>query len=139
LSPEERSEIARQAAAARWGTPAPSNLPLATYGSPDRPLRISNMEIPCYVLDDGRRVLVQRGMVTALGMARGSSAGTGGDRLAKFTAGKALEPFVSEHLSTVTTRPIRFRTGGGVIAYGYEATVLADICEAVLAARKANR
>src|SRR5437762_7013646 len=102
LSPEERSEIARQAAAARWGTPAPSNLPLATYGSPDRPLRISNMEIPCYVLDDGRRVLVQRGMVTALGMARGSSAGTGGDRLAKFTAGKALEPFVSEHLSTVT-------------------------------------
>jgi len=35
--------------------------------------------------------------------------------------------------------PIKFRPpGGGAIAYGYPATLLADICDAVLAARRAG-
>jgi hypothetical protein len=98
-------------------------------------LRIGDLEIPCYVLEDNRRVLVQRGIVSALGMARGGSGGSGGDRLAKFTAGKALNPYVSADLLAVTANPIRFRTPNGNVAYGYEATILADICEAVLQAR----
>ncbi|HEY7428372.1 MAG TPA: P63C domain-containing protein [Gemmataceae bacterium] len=131
LTPEEREEIARRAAEARWGT----DLPQATHGSPDHPLRIGDLEIPCYVLGDGRRVLHQRGMVNALGMSRGSSGSTGGDRLAKFAAGDRLKPYVSKELIEVTEKPIRFRTPTNQLAYGYEATVLADLCEAVLAAR----
>jgi hypothetical protein len=77
-------------------------------------------------------------MVNALGMSRGSSGSTGGDRLAKFTAGDRLKPYVSKHLSEVTENPIRFKTLAGLLAYGYEARVLADLCEAVLAARKAG-
>jgi hypothetical protein len=139
LSKERRSEIARAAVQARWRKEGRLHeLPEATHGSPDHPLRIGEIEIPCYVLGDGRRVLHQRGMVTALGMARGSSGGTGGDRLAKFTAGDRLKPFVSDNLTRVTDDPIRFRLPGGQEAYGYEATVLADICEAVLAARRAG-
>jgi hypothetical protein len=111
------------------------NVVQAIYGSPDNPLRIGDLEIPCYVLEGERRVLVQRGIVSALGMARGSSANTGGDRLAKFTAGKALKPYVSAELLAVTANPIKFRTPSGNVAYGYEATILADICEAVLQAR----
>src|SRR5215211_908273 len=107
----------------------------ALYGSQDNPLRIGDLTIPCYVLEGERRVLVQRGIVSALGMARGSSANTGGDRLAKFTAGKALSPYVSADLLAVTANPIQFRTPNGNVAYGYEATILADICEAVLQAR----
>lgn len=107
----------------------------ALYGSPYNPLRIGDLEIPCYVLEGERRVLVQRGIVSALGMARGSSANTGGDRLAKFTAGKTISSHVSANLLRVTANPIRFRTPFGSEAYGYEATVLADICEAVLQAR----
>lgn len=111
----------------------------ATHGSLDRPLRIAGFEIPCYVLEDGRRVLAQRGMVNALGMSRGSSNSRGGDRLAKFVAGKALEPFIPKQLTTVTTEPILFRAPtGGSAAYGYEAMVLADICAAVVAAQKAG-
>jgi hypothetical protein len=35
--------------------------------------------------------------------------------------------------------PLRFRhPAGGNLAYGYPATILADICDAVLAARKAG-
>ena len=110
----------------------------ATHGSRDHPLLIGDLEIPCYVLEDGRRVLHQRGMVKSLGMARGGSSKGGGDRLHHFVDGKALEPFVSKKLSEATTEPIIFRTPRGAIAYGYEAQVLADICEAVLAAREAG-
>lgn len=38
----------------------------------------------------------------------------------------------------MTSNPIKFITPDGLLAYGYEATVLADICEAVLAARNAG-
>ena len=71
-------------------------------------------------------------------MARGSSGGTGGNQLAKFVAGDRLKTFISEHLRSVTENPIKFITPDGLLAYGYEATVLADICEAVLAARTAG-
>jgi hypothetical protein len=134
MTPEERAESARRAAQARWN----ADIPKATHGSPDHPLMIGELEIPCYVLEDGRRVLHQRGMVSALGMSRGSSGGTSGDRLAKFVAGDRLKPFLKNHLITVTETPIKFTAPNGKIAYGYEATVLADICEAVLAAREAG-
>jgi hypothetical protein len=133
LTPEERKQIALAGSVARWGT----DVPEAKYGSPDRPLRIGSIEIPCYVLEDGRRVLVQRGMMTALDMKQGTAGRGGGDRLSKFVGTKALSSFVSADLAKVITKPILFNVGGQV-AYGYEATILADLCEAVLAARKAG-
>src|SRR3712207_5849236 len=66
LSPEERSKIAKKAAAARWT----EGLPQAVCGSPDRPLRIANVELQCYVLEDGTRVLSQAGFLEALGRHR---------------------------------------------------------------------
>jgi len=141
LSPEQRQAIARAAVEARWRKAGKLiEIPLATHGSPDRPLRIGDLEIPCYVLSDGRRVLVQRGMLSSLDMKQGTAGRGGGDRLAKFVATKALAPFVSEQLAEMIKNPIRFQvpTGGG-IAYGYEATLLADLCDVVLAARKAGK
>ncbi len=110
----------------------------ATHGSPDHPLKIGDLEIPCYVLEDGRRVLHHRGMVSALGMARGGSSKGGGDRLQIFVSGKGLEPFVPKELIEVIENPIKFRTTRGNLAYGYDAQILADICDTVLAARKAG-
>lgn len=77
-------------------------------------------------------------MMTALDMSQGTAGRGGGDRLAKFVATKALREFVGEELAQMITNPIRFRVGNNV-AYGYEATILADLCEAVLAARKAGK
>jgi hypothetical protein len=134
LSPEERKRIAREAALARWD----ESIPKAEYGSSDRPLKIGNWEIPCYVLNDGRRVLVQRGMMGALGMKQGTAGRGGGDRLAKFAATKAINPFVSEKLAEVIKNPIVFHIPKGGKAYGYEATTLADLCDAVLEARKSG-
>lgn len=40
---------------AAHGDTSMDTLPLAEFGSPDWPLRIGELEIPCYVLSDGRR------------------------------------------------------------------------------------
>jgi len=139
LTPEQRSVISRKASEARWKKEGKSpKTAQATHGDEDHPLHLGNVDIPCWVLADGRRVLHQRGMVAALGMARGSSGGTGGDRLAKFVAGERIKDFVSKELKEVTENPIKFVTPTGSLAYGYEATILADICDTILAARKAG-
>lgn len=108
----------------------------ATHGSEDHPLRIGDIEIPCYVLEDGRRVLSQTGVVRSLDMARGGVRNSTGDRLGQFVAAKGVSPFISKELLSASKNPIKFRTPRGPIAYGYEATVLADLCDAVLAARQ---
>jgi len=135
LSPDERKEIAKKAASARWDEP----ILMATHGDADHPLQIGDAKIPCYVLEDGRRVLNQSSLVGALGMSHGGSYSRGGDRLAKFVVQERLKQFVSSDLIARTAKPIKFKTLAGNIAYGYEATVLADICEAVLAARTGQK
>lgn len=135
LSPERRKEIARRAAEAKVEL---NKLPKATHSSADHPLKIGNIEIPCYVLDDGTRVLSQRGLVAGLGMTYGSGQG-GADRLTGFAAGKGISPFINKEIMPLIQNPIRFRhSSGGGVAFGYPATLLADLCDAVLEARKAG-
>lgn len=110
----------------------------ARFGSPEHPLKIGDVEIPCYVLEDGRRVLSQTGLVKSLGMKRGGKGKAGGDRLLSFVTGKGLEPFISKELLDASTNPIRFRTTRGSLSYGYEAQLLSDVCDAVLSARQAG-
>lgn len=105
-------------------------------GTPDNPLRIGNIKIPCYVLEDETRVLVQRGLQTGIGMST-SGGVRGAHRLAQFIEGLAEKGIDCKDLAVRIRNPILFSpTLGGKPAYGYEATILADICDAVLAARK---
>jgi hypothetical protein len=139
LSTEDRTAIARAAAEARWKkSPPEKHVPKADYGSPDRPLKVGDLEIPCYVLDDGRSVITQTGMLSALKMGRGTATKGGGDRLANFVGTKSINPFISEALNSVITNPIRFKYKGHP-AYGYEATILPELCEAVLSARDSGK
>ncbi len=133
LSPEKRKEISQNAVRAKAEL---ARLPKVTHGSADHPLKIGSIEIPCYVLEDGTRVLSQRGVVGGIGMSYGSRAG-GADRLTGFLSGKAISPYVSNELMMLIGNPIKFRSGGGA-AFGYPATILADICDSVLSARTAG-
>jgi hypothetical protein len=109
----------------------------AEYGSHDHPLKIAGMEIPCYVLEDGRRVLVRGAILKALNMSTGSAhGGIEGDRLVKFVFTKGIKPYVSDELIQALTNPILIRTPHGVLAHAAEATILADLCDAVLEARE---
>jgi hypothetical protein len=75
-------------------------------------------------------------MLTALDMKQGTAGRGAGDRIAKFAATKGVSAYISNELEEMIKEPIRFTTPAGSTAYGYEATVLTDLCDAVLAARK---
>jgi hypothetical protein len=132
LSKEQRTEIARAAASERWEKVGGS-LPKATHGDPDHPLKIGDIEIPCYVLDNGARVITHRGLQGSLGMAI-----TGGAReTARFLQQFEDKGLDCKNLIARVSEPIEFRPKiGGRTAFGYEATVLADFCDLLLEARK---
>ena len=128
LTPEERQKIARKAAEARWAT----DLPMVTHGSADHPLKIKADEIPCYVLEDGRRVITNQGLQIALKMAKSG----GQQRTASLVSSLERKGIDCNDLLNSITNPIRFRPSSGVSIYGYEATVLADLCDVILSARE---
>jgi len=139
LSPERRKEISNKAVLAKKDL---AKLPKATHGSADHPLKIGDIEIPCYVLADGTRVLSQRGLQTGVGMSTGGGS-SGEQRLASFALSIASKANKNKDLMARSTvlaeklrEPIKFRVPGqGRPVYGYEATVLADLCDVILAAR----
>ncbi len=135
LTAKQRSEIARAAGSARWGT---SRIVKATHGSPERPLKIGDFEVTCYVLEDGRRVVSQRGLQAALGMST-SGGSNGAHRTARIIERIEDKLSISNDLSVRMKDPILFMPPiGGARAYGYEATTLIDACELILKARDAK-
>lgn len=133
LSPEERSRIAREAAQKRWTDTSPE----AKYGAPDKPIRIGDIEIGCYVLDDNRRVIPTNAMLGTLQMARGGSMVRGMNRLELFASRERIKPYVSNELMERIRNPIRFKVGGS-ITYGFDSDTLIDIAEAVIRADNAG-
>ncbi len=125
LSVEERKQIARNAAIARWS----SDLPRATH---DGPLNIGDATLMAAVLPNGKRLIVQGTMLTAIGRSRTPKAGTGGsvnvDGLPFFLSAEVLKPFITEELRLSTT-PIFFRLKGGQRAVGYDALLLPLVCK----------
>src|SRR5688572_34739 len=111
LSPEQRKDIAQQAAEARWGV-----LPQAIL---DGTIIIAGREIVCAVLDTGKRLLTQETFLMAIGRAGKAKGGQGSVRLSKsvdglppFLAANNLKPFINEKLRESTT-PVVFRSVRG--------------------------
>ncbi len=98
-------------------------------------LRIGEMEIPCFVLENGTRVISGRGMTKAIGM-RGR--GQGVERVATHPA---LKPYLGDKLSVAIRDPIRFvgtTSRKSNPTSGYEATILQELCDAILTADEAG-
>lgn len=106
-------------------------LPKALCGG-TTPLRIGMLEIPCYVLQDERRVIGINGMQMAVGMR--PSGGT--PRLAYLAARFADNPSQAQDLTSRLDSPIQFTLPGGGIGHGYEAMLLVNLCELLLDARR---
>ncbi len=104
----------------------------AKYSSDKTPLIIGSVELPCYVLNNGMRVFSGRGIQKAL-CANNKTSGTW---LINFVNSKPilwnLRPEVVEQFNS----PIEFnRVGAGgsqSMTYGYEATLLIDLCNAII-------
>lgn len=136
LTPEQRKEIAQKAAMARWD--GIEKVRVAEYGEPNRPLRFGDIEIPCYVLSDGTRVLAQRGLYSGIGLSVGG--GKGGERkIVTLLEGLAEKGLDVRDLVARANSPIRFiPPHGGNPADGYEATILPDICAVLIEAGRRN-
>lgn len=107
-------------------------------GAPDKPLVIGDIEIQCYVLEGEQRVLSQRGLIGGIGASRGSVR-NGGVKLAISGIPQSVIPYMDKELTAAINSPVEFQPPtGGRTAYGYPATILVGICEAVLKARDAG-
>lgn len=111
----------------------------AKYGTPDKPLKIGEFEIQCYVLDNDQRVLVQSGLLKALGMSTGGSQKIGTRKIDEFIQSSTIKPFISNELSGRVSNAIEFKAPNGKSAFAYEATILVDICDAILEANKRGK
>jgi hypothetical protein len=140
LTPEARSAIARKGGLARLNKPKEPALPIVEYGSTDRPLRILDTEIPCYVLSDGTRVLTQEGFLSAIGRAKKAKGGTGAqslggvDHLPAFLAAANLKSLISKELQE-STQPVKFKLPSGGTGYGFRAEALPQVCNVYLKAK----
>jgi hypothetical protein len=106
----------------------------------DGVIEIGNAKIPCSVLEGEIRVLTQEGFLNAIGRAGKAKAGTGAsvDRLPAFLSARNIKPFISQELEE-STKPIRFKTAKGSMAFGYRAELLPQVCEVYLKARDAGK
>lgn len=99
-------------------------------------LDLNGLIIPCYVLQDGTRVLSGRGVQEALKMVDDKDAKpTSGSRLIRYLDQKSLRPYIYDNKTDDYFNPIVCYKGTQKIN-GFEATILADICDAFLEARK---
>ncbi|MFC1541407.1 P63C domain-containing protein [Candidatus Latescibacterota bacterium] len=108
----------------------------AKYGSSEKPIRIGSLEIPCYVLEDGTRVLTQYGFYQAIGRSGKPAKGRGSsfEKMAPFLDLQNLTPYIHKELVD-STNPIKFTTEKGNPAWGYRAEILPKVCEVYLKAR----
>jgi hypothetical protein len=98
------------------------------------------ISIPCYVLEDGTRVISGRGMQNALKI------GELGDKKEEQKSGSVLPRFFnSKWFNNLIVSGIELEHFQPIICYkgqqkinGYEATVLVDLCDIILAARSSG-
>jgi hypothetical protein len=150
LSKDERAESARKAALARWEqTKAKSSaegieidpseddlrpeptMPVARWRGA---LNIVGVDVPCYVLDNGEKII---GRTSATELLTGIK---GGGALEKYLSVKALEPFINA--AEVQARMIPFRLaeveGLEKAVKGLPAELLIEVCQGFVAALEAS-
>ena len=127
LPPKRRSEIAQNAAVARWG-------PKMVYASHRGNFKDRlGIDVDCYVLADNHKTA----MISQLGMAAALGLKPRGQVFLRFVNSQAMADSVSTELRKKLENPLRFQAGGRgtgeppAIVYGLDATLLIDICNAI--------
>ena len=138
LSPDERSRIAKTAAAARWD----KDTPKAEFIGK---IVIGDMEFPCSVLSDGTRILTQSDFMTGMGMyysgwvAQNQQKNEDAADVPHFLAFKSLEPFIDKNLGDLQSITLKYRTSRGSLAHGIKAEIIPKICDVWIDADEAGK
>jgi hypothetical protein len=133
LTKQERQEIARRAADARWA----KDMPYATH---EGQIRLGDVDIDVANLNTGQRVLSQSDFMRGLGRARqakGRAHYKGDVNLPVFLTAQNLKPYISSNLE-VTSSHIEFRTKTGGRAFGYADELLPEVCDVFIRADRAG-
>lgn len=109
----------------------PESMPKATHQGK---LPFGDIQIDCFVLENGQRVIHKRGMARALGMRSG-----GGNVFTRTLQRKGVGSKVSESLAEKINNPIVFKPLTGDPGHGYEADILIDVCDAIIEARNEKK
>lgn len=141
LSPDERAEIAKKGAEARWANK--NQLPRETHPGE---LHLGDAVIQCSVLEDGTRVLGRNAMLRVFGVSKGGARkkpvegeDDGGAQVPRFLDSPAIKSRIPSELTEGLQNPIAYRPKhGGRHANGYEASILPKICVAILEAKDAK-
>lgn len=105
-------------------------------------LDLGGYQISCAVLDNGKRVLVERSMADALGIKGGGAywrrkrEGKSGGMLPQYVSARYLEKFVSSELKEKLEQAVTYINQNGRQTMGVDATVLPDICDVWITARE---
>jgi len=149
LSVEQRRESARLAAEARWRRarereleaeqfddaaevlPPAADMPIARHRGV---LNIVGLEVPCYVLDNGEKII---GRTSATELLTGIK---GGGALEKYLAVRALEPFINSERVASKMVPFRLLEVEGLerAVKGLPADLLIEICQGFVAALQSS-
>lgn len=130
LSPSRRLEIAKYAAASRWGDRPPKATHKGTFKEE------FGIDVDCYVLDDAEKTAVvsQTGLANALGFS------PRGNALPRFLSTQAMSGVVGAELREKLTNSLKFQWGSGgagpppITIHGSDAALLIDIANAIIAA-----
>jgi hypothetical protein len=134
LDADERRSIASAAASARWlkaKTVPATDLPRASHQGK---MLVGDVELDCYVLEDGRRVIHKRGMAKALDLKS-----AGGNAFLRSMTRKGVGSELDEKLVETIQNPIVFKPLNSDSAHGYDAEVLVEVCKAILRAEEADK
>jgi hypothetical protein len=129
LTKGKRKEIAQKAAQARWS----KDIPRVTHAGI---LKIGDAEIPCYVLEDGTRVLSERGLLSSFRMKAGARDTE--EKLPRYLRGKNIVPFIDQELKDRLSNPLWFQYKNEPTRKGFPAALLPEICNVWLKARDAK-
>lgn len=75
-------------------------------------LKIGDVELNCYVTDDGERYISGRSITGAIGM-KGRGQG-----MARITASSTLKPFINNALAMAISNPVEIRNKGNIPTHG---------------------
>ncbi|MCK4887868.1 MAG: P63C domain-containing protein [Planctomycetes bacterium] len=99
-------------------------------------LNIGNLKIPCYVTEDGQRLLSQRRMQVALGVADDdTSYQISGQRMVRFLGQKSLKPLFDKMIDTSLLEPVAVYDNKMKIV-SYNAELLPELCNVILEGRR---
>lgn len=122
-----RKEIAAKAIKSRW-------TPKATHQGV---LKIMGKELPCVVLEDGRRIITQSSVFKAFERPQRGKKGSDSDLayLPSFLQAKNLQAYVTDDIHDVI-RPVQYFGINGVEATGFSAETIPTVCDIYLSALK---